>query len=135
MENISLLLESSESSGGNGSLLREFPYWQPLLAVSLLLNTLILSGTILVLYLPLLIEFIRITRNEQLKALNFVHVSLLIASILDNTLRICLYSLYLPSAFRYCVCSGVISAILIAEIAFLLSTDHLHLPAFQCCSF
>ena len=118
MENISLLLESSESSGGNGSLLREFPYWQPLLAVSLLLNTLILSGTILVLYLPLLIEFIRITRNEQLKALNFVHVSLLIASILDNTLRICLYSLYLPSAFRYCVCSGIISAILIAEIAF-----------------
>ena len=118
MENISLILNSSDSSGGNGSLIREFPYWQPTLAVTLLLNTTILSGITLVFYLPLLIEFVRIMWKEHFKALNLIHISLLISSILDNILRICLYYLHLPSAFRYCVCSSLISSILTAEISF-----------------
>ena len=131
MENISLLLNSSVSSGGNDSLLREFPYWQPTLAVTLLLNMTLLSGITLVLFLPLLIEFVRIMWKEQLKALNLIHVSLLIASILDNILRICLYSLYLPSAFRYCVCSLLISTILTAMLVFFLVCRPL---AFSCLS-
>ena len=68
MENILLLLSSSDSSSGNGSLIREFPYWRPTLAVSLLLNMITLFGIILIIFLPLLIEFIRITMKEQLKA-------------------------------------------------------------------
>ena len=91
MENILLILNSSDSSGGNGSLIREFPYWQPTLAVTLLLNTTILSGITLVFYRPPLIEFVRIMWKEHFKALNLVHISLLISSILDNILHACLY--------------------------------------------
>ena len=63
MENISLLLSSSDSSGGNGSLIREFPYQRPTLAVSLLLNTITLSGIILIIFLPLATD--RIYRNHN----------------------------------------------------------------------
>ena len=60
---------------------------------------------------------LRIMKKEQLKALNLIHVSLLTASILD-ILCTCLYSIYLPSALRYCVCSGLISAMLTTEYRF-----------------
>ena len=69
--------------------------------------------------------------KEQLKALNLVHVSLLITLILDSILCICLYYLYLPSAFRYCICSGLISVIPTAEIVFFLVYRPL---AFACLS-
>ena len=120
MESIFLLSDnnSSDVSSGNSSLLREFPYWQPTLAITLFFNIALPSGIVLFLYFPLLVVLLRLLKKEQLKSLNLVHVSLLIASILDVILRICLYSLYLPSAFRYCDCSGLLSAILIAEIAF-----------------
>ena len=118
MENISSLLNSSDSSGVNNSLIREFPYWQPTLAVALLLNTIMLFGIILVLYLPLLIEFVIIMKKEQLKALNLLHVSLLIVSSLNNILRVCLFYIHLPSAFRYCICYRLTSAIVIADITF-----------------
>ena len=119
MENIMFLLyNTSDSSDGNSSLLREFPYWQPTLAVALFFNTTTLSGMILILYLPLLIVLLGIMKKEQLKALNLLHVSLLIASILDDILRICLNSIYYPSAFRYCVCSDLVVAVFIAEYVF-----------------
>ena len=57
-------------------------------------------------------------KKEQLKALNLIHVSLLSASILDDILRTCLFSIYLPSALRYCICSGLISAMIGAEYRF-----------------
>ena len=119
MENISFF-NKSDSSDDNNSLLREFPYWQPTLAVTLLLNTTILSGISLVLYLPLLIELVKIMKKGQFKALNFIHVSLLVALVLNNISRICLFSLSLPSAFRSCVCSGPVSAIVLADITFFL---------------
>ena len=118
MENIFLLYNTSDSSNGNSSLLREFPYWQPTLAVTLFFNTTTLSGVILILYLPLVIELLKIMKKEQLKALNLIHMSLLISSILDDILRICLNSVLYPSAFRYCVCSNLISVVISAEYVF-----------------
>lgn len=112
------MLYSSDVSGDNSSLLREFPHWQPTLAVDLFCNITLPSFTILVLYLPLLVVLLRMMKKEQLKALNLIHVSLLTASILDDILRTCLYSIYLPSALRYCVCSGLISAMPSAEYRF-----------------
>ena len=120
MENISLLDSTNTLNRGsnNSSLLREFPYWQPTLVITLFSNIALPSGIVIVLYLPLLVVLLRIMKKEQLKALNLVHVSLLIASILDDILRTCLYSIYLPSALRYCVCSNVISAMLSAVYRF-----------------
>ena len=122
---------SSNVSSGSSSLLREFPYWQPTLAITLFFNIALPSGIVLFLYFPLLVVLLRLLKKEQLKALNLVHMSLLIASILDIILRICLYSLYLPSAFRYCDCSGLLSAILTAEIMFFIIYRPL---AFACLS-
>ena len=116
MENI--LFDNSDPSIGNSSLLREFPYWQPTLAIAVLFNTAMLSGVIIIIYLPLMIKFLRIMKKDQLRALSLIHVSLLIASILDDVLRMCVYSVLLPSALRYCVCSNLIIAILIAEYLF-----------------
>ena len=106
MENISLLLNNSDVG-----LLREFPYWQPTLAVILFFYATVPSGTILIVYLPLLVALLRM-KKEHFKPLNWIHMSLLMASILEDILRICLFSIYLPSVFRYCICSSVVSVIL-----------------------
>ena len=113
-----MFLNTSDAIDANSSLLREFPYWQPTLAISLFLNTTILSGVILVLYLPLVIELFKIMKKEQLKALNLIHMSLLISTILDDVLRICLNSVNLPPAFRFCVCSDLISIVITSEYIF-----------------
>ena len=120
MENISLLYKSNSSDviSNNSSLLGEFPYWQPTLAVALFCNIALPSITILVIYLPLLMVLLRMLKKELLKALNLIHVSLLTASILDDILRTCLFSIYLPSALRYCICSDLISAMIGAEYRF-----------------
>ena len=98
---------SSDVSSDNNSLLEEFPYWQPTLAIALFSNIALPSVIIFLLYLPLLVVLLKLLKKEQLKALNLIHASLLIASFLDDTLRTCLYVNYLPSALRYqyCVCS------------------------------
>ena len=118
MENTFLLYNTSDLSDGNSSLLREFPYWQPTLAITLFFNTTTLSGVILVLYLPLVIELHKIMKKEQLKALNLIHMSLLVSTILDDVLRICLNSVNLPPAFRFCVCSNLVSVVISAEYVF-----------------
>ena len=113
-----LYTDLSAVSSGNSSLLGEFPYWQPTLAIALFCNITLPSGVIFVLYLPLLVVLLRLMKKEQLKALNIVHVSLLIASILDDILRTCLYSIYLPSPLRYCVCSNLVDSMLSALYRF-----------------
>ena len=120
MESISLLYESKSSnvSSSNSSLLGEFSYWQPTLAISLFFNITVHSGIVLVLYFPLLVVMLRVMKKDHFKPLNMVHVSLLIASILDDILRTSLYSIYLPSALRYCVCSNLVNAMLNAEYIF-----------------
>ena len=118
VENISLLYSSNSSNMGNSSLLGEFPYWQPTLAIGLLFNITVPSGIVFFLYLPLLVVLLRLLKKEQLKTLSLIHVSLLVASILDDFLHICLYPIYLPLALRYCVCSSLINAMLSAEYIF-----------------
>ena len=109
---------SSDVSSSNSSLPGEFSYWQPTLAISLFFNITVPCGTVFVLYLPLLMVLLRIMKKDHFKLLNLVHVSLLIASILDDILHTSLYSIYLPSALRYCVCSRLINAMLNAEYRF-----------------
>ena len=133
MENIFLFydINSSDVNSDNSSLLGEFPYWQPALAFSLFCNIAVPFGTVSVLYLPLLLVLFRLLKNEQLKVFNLIHVSLLIAAILDDILRTCLYCIYLPSALRYCICSNFINAMLYVEYIFFLIYRPL---AFACLS-
>ena len=70
------------------------------------------------LYLPLLVVLLRMKKN--FRPLNLIHVSLLVASILEDILRIFIFSLYLPSVFRYCVCSDILGAILSVVTVFFL---------------
>ena len=111
MENVSFLLPNSSDDAGNSSLLREFPYWQPTLAVSTVVLVTVPFGPILVLYLPLIVVLVRMMKKDHLKALNLIHVSLLIASIVEDVGRILLYPIYLPSVFRYWECSILLNTV------------------------
>ena len=97
MENFSLLYNNNSSDvSDNISQLREFPYWQLTLAIGLFCNIAPPSFIVLVLYLPLLMVLLRMMKKEQLKALNLIHVSLLIASILDDIcVHVCISSICL----------------------------------------
>ena len=108
MENVSFLLPNSSDDAGNS--IREFPYWQPTLAIATFFLVTVPFGPILVLYLPLIVVLIRMMKKDRLKALNLIYVSLLIASIVEDVGRIIIYPIYLPSIFRYCECSGLIDA-------------------------
>ena len=59
-------------------------------------------------------------KKDHFKALNLIHVSLLIASIVEDICCIFLYPFYLPSVFRYCICSCLISTTLAAVFIFFL---------------
>ena len=117
MENVSLLLNSSDVNGSN--ILREFPYWQPTLAVTLFFYCTVPPCTLLFLYVPLVLILLRM-KKENFEPLNLIHVSLLSATILEDTLRVCLFPIYLPSVFRYCVCSDIVGTILGAVYVFFL---------------
>ena len=122
MEDVSFLLSNnSDNSTGNSSLLGEFPYWQPTLTISLFFLTIVPFGPIIVLYLPLVVVLVsRMLKKDHFKALNSIPLSLVIASIVEDICRILLYPVYLPSVFRYCVCSCLISTTLAAVFIFFL---------------
>lgn len=106
MDNFSVITNSSDA---NDSLPGEFPYWQPTLAITLFGYITVPSGIILILYLPLLVILLR--SKESLKPLNVIHVSLLVSTVVEDVLQMCLYSIYLPSIFKHCVCSKVVGTI------------------------
>ena len=113
MENISLLVNSTDDIIGNSSFpIREFPYWQPILAVILFLLAISHGSSILIIYVPLLVVLLRVVKKDNFKPLNLIHASLVIASIFEDVGRIILYPIYLPSAFRYCVCSASVNSLL-----------------------
>ena len=120
MENVSFLLPNSSDDAGNSSLLREFPYWQPTLAVATLILVTLPFGHIIGIYLPLIWVLIRMLKKDNFKALNLIHLTLLIASIVEDGFRIILYPLYLPSIFRYCDCSDSISSAIGFQVVFFL---------------
>lgn len=106
MDNFSVITNGSVA---NYSLPVEFPYWQPTLAITLIGYIIVPSGIILTLYLPLLMILLRL--KQSLKPLNAIHVSLLASTILEDVLQTCLYAMYLPSIFKYCVCSRIVGTI------------------------
>jgi hypothetical protein len=110
MENISLLLTDNSSDIGNSSLaIREFPYWQPTLAVILFLLTISQASSIIIIYIPLLVVLLRVVKKDHFKPLNLLHVSLVIASIVEDVGRIIQYPIQLPYAFRFCVCPALVN--------------------------
>ena len=78
----------------------------------LLLLTISQTGSILIVYIPLLVVLLRVVKKDHFKPLNLLHASLVIASIVEDVGRIILYPIHLPSAFRYCVCSALVNSLL-----------------------
>ena len=111
--NASLLLNNSIL---NDSLLGEFPYWRPVLAITLLTGTVSTVGIILI-HLLVLVMLLKV-KKEHFKSLNVIHMSLLISSIVEDVSRIFLNSIYTPSIVRHCVCSRIISTIIFIGIEF-----------------
>jgi hypothetical protein len=119
MENASILLHSSDN--GNSSLaIREFPYWQPTLAVVLSLLTISQAGSILIICVPLLVVLLRVVKKDHFKALNLLHVSLVIASIIEDVGHIILYPIQLPYALRFCVCPSLVNTLFAVLFVFFL---------------
>ena len=120
MENISFLVNDTEDIfGNNGSLLiREFPYWQPMLAVVLFLLTISQASSILIIYLPLLVVLLRVLKKDHFKPLNLLHASLVIVWIAEDICQIIIYPIYLPSAFRFCTCSALLNTLLAITFTF-----------------
>ena len=106
MEGVTLLLNSSDV---NDSMLGEFPYWKPTLAVSLIGATLQV-WVIVILHLLVLVALTK-SKKERLRPLNVVHESLLVSAIVEDILRMILDFVYLPSLFRNCFCPVVIGTL------------------------
>ncbi len=118
MENISFFLSSDN---GNSSLaIREFPYWQPTLAVVLSLLTISQASSITIIYIPLLVVLLRVVKKDNFKPLNLLHVSLVIASIVEDIGRIILYPIQLPYALRFCVCPSLVNTLFAVLFVFFL---------------
>ena len=109
MEEIPPVINSSNSIS-NDSLLVEFPYWQPILAVILSTSTISLCGIILF-HILVLVALLR-TKKKSFKPLDVIHLSILVSSILEDVLRIILDILYLPSVLQHCVCPIVLGTII-----------------------
>ena len=85
MENISFLVNSTDDFITNSSLLiREFPYWQPTLAVVLFLLTFSQGSSILIMYVPLLVVLLRVLKKDHFKALNLLQASLVTVRIVED---------------------------------------------------
>ena len=103
-------------------LLREFPYWRLTLAINLCSLTFVFVGTLLVLYLPLLLmllgKIITSNTNVHFRSLYVIHMSLLTATIVEDILIMIVYVSYQPSIHRYCICSDSIGTILAGILLF-----------------
>ena len=94
MENITLLLNGSDA---------EFPFWQLTAAIDLSGYLFVTCIAIFILNFPLLVAFFKI-KKKQLTAINTLHMSLLIASIIEDILRAVARSWYVPNIYRFCYC-------------------------------
>jgi hypothetical protein len=70
-------------------------------------------------YLPLLVLLAK-TRNNNvhLRPLNIIHMSLLASAIIEDMLLAIVYTSYLPSIHRFCICSDVIGTTLAGVLVF-----------------
>lgn len=100
----------------NDSLLVEFPYWKSTFAISFVFTFIVACGVICF-NLLVLVALLRTTK-KNFKPLDVIHVSLLVASILEDILRTFLFGIYAPSIFRYCVCSAEVGTIYSSVVEF-----------------
>ena len=110
MDNISLLPNSTSEE----DLLGEFPYWQAALAINFVMD-IGTTGCVVAVHLVLLVVLLK-NKKEHLKPLNLIHMSLLTSYITGYIFRTFLDILYLPSYYRYCVCSRLISTIYLSSL-------------------
>ena len=96
MEDITLLF--------NGS--NEFPYWRPTLAIDLFIYICFSFGSIFLLNIPLLVALFKINK-KHLKALNMFHIFLVVATVVEDILRIVMRIYYLPGIYQFCYCGDV----------------------------
>ena len=113
------------SSDLNDSLPGVFPYWQPTLAISLFGSITLPSVVILLLYLPLLVVLLKL--KDNFKPLNVIHMSLLLSTIIDDILRLCLRAIYFPSIYQRCICSDIVGTIYVVVSVFF--------PIYRLCAF
>ena len=104
------------ASNESDVILLEFPYWKPTLAITLFVAISVACCTVFV-YLLLLVVMFKI-KKKHFKPLNIVHISLMISTILDAIIQIFLFAFYVPSIYRYCICSEVLATIYTAEVLF-----------------
>ena len=97
MEDTSLLLTNNDS-------IEEFPYWRATAAIDLSGYLFVTCIVIFILNLPLLVAFFKINK-KHLTAINALHISLLIASIIEDILRATARCWYIPDVYRYCFCA------------------------------
>ena len=98
MENITLLLNDSDAEFS-----AEFPFWQLTAAIDLSGYLFVTCIAIFILNFPLLVAFFKI-KKKQLTAINNLHISLLLASIIEDILRAVARCWYLPNVYRFCYC-------------------------------
>ena len=110
MDNISLLFNNTSEE----DLLGEFPYWKAALAINFVVD-IGMTGCVVAIHLVLLVVLLK-NKKEHLKPLNLIHISLLATYITAYIFRIFLDILYLPSYYRYCVCSRLISTIYLSGL-------------------
>ena len=95
MENISFLVNSTDDIIANSSLLiREFPYWQPTLAVIVFLLIISHGSSILIIYVSLLVVLLRVLKKDHFKPLNLLHASLVTVRIVEDICLVILYPIY-----------------------------------------
>ena len=114
MEAASLLLNASNTSAGNSSLIGEFPYWQTTLALNLVSFLFVFASIHLLVYLPLLVLLAKMrSKDLHIMPLNLIHMSLLASTIIEDILVMIIFAGYLPSVHRYCICSDVLGTIFV----------------------
>ena len=94
MENISFLVSSTDDIANSSLLIREFPYWQPTLAVIVFLLTISQASSILIIYVPLLVVLLRVLKKDHFKPLNLLHASLVTVRIVEDICLVILYPIY-----------------------------------------
>ena len=107
MENATLL--------PNGS--NEFPYWRPTLAIDLFSYIAFSFGSIFILNVPLLVALFKINKRH-LKALNTLHIFLVIATIVEDILRLTIRIFLLPGVYRFCSCDGIGATSYVVVVSF-----------------
>ena len=112
--NATVILNNSLDT--NGSVLGEFPYWQPTLAITVFAAS--FSGCLEIAIHVFLLAVLLMNKKAHFQPLNLVHMSLLIVSIFEKVMSLVLDVIYSPSIFRNCICSATVSTVYTGQLTF-----------------